>query len=105
VSDLFTFNVYHGGALVLYALRQKIGNPASERVERTWAERYRGKSASTDDFIALASQVSRPHRDGLPARLAVRRDDAAHAGHPAWTVDPVLEATGLRAPAVTPLRR
>ena len=53
-GDLFSFNVYHGGALVLYALRQKIGEAAFERVERAWVSRYRDDVAGTDDFIALA---------------------------------------------------
>ena len=51
----FSFNVYHGGALVLYALREKIGNRAFERLEREWVRRYRDKSVGTEDFIALAS--------------------------------------------------
>jgi hypothetical protein len=63
VSDLFTFNVYHGGALVLDALRQKIGNPrpsawsgpgpsaieASRRARTTsslWHRRYPGRNVT-----------------------------------------------------------
>ena len=42
-------SVYYGGALVLYALRQKIGNAAFEQLERTWVQRYRDSVASTDD--------------------------------------------------------
>ena len=57
-SGSSAIKVYHGGALVLYALRQKIGAAAFEQVERAWVQRYEGKSASTDDFIALASEVS-----------------------------------------------
>src|SRR5205085_4975705 len=57
-SGLFSYNVYHGGALVLYALRQKIGTPAFERLERTWVQRYAGQSASTHGFIALAAEIS-----------------------------------------------
>jgi hypothetical protein len=56
---LFSFQSYHGGAPVLYALRQGIGHEAFERLEREWVRRYEDKSASTEDFIALASRVAR----------------------------------------------
>ena len=68
VSDangLFHLNAYHGGALVLYALRQKIGVKAFDRVERACVDRYRNDVASTDDFIALAAKVS-GRRDVVP---------------------------------------
>lgn len=58
VWDVFNPNVYGGGALALYALRQKIGAKKFQRLERAWVSKYRGKSASTADFIALASKVS-----------------------------------------------
>lgn len=51
-----TLQRYHGGALVLYALRQVVGASTFQRIERAWVQRYAGQSASTDDFIALASQ-------------------------------------------------
>ena len=60
-DHLFDLQVYHGGALVLYALRQVVGARTFERIERAWVTRYRDRVATTDDFIALASQVS--HRD------------------------------------------
>ncbi|MCM4083610.1 M1 family metallopeptidase [Paractinoplanes hotanensis] len=56
LADLFNINVYFGGALALYALQQKIGPVAFQRLQREWATVYRGESASTDDFIALASR-------------------------------------------------
>jgi aminopeptidase N len=58
VWDVFNPNVYDGGALVLYALQQKIGAKKFQKLEREWVRKYRGKSASTQDFIALASKVS-----------------------------------------------
>ena len=56
--QFYAIQIYDGGALVLYALRQKIGTAAFEQVERTWVQRYRDSVASTDDFIALATEVS-----------------------------------------------
>jgi aminopeptidase N len=90
-ADLFSFNVYHGGALVLYALRQKIGNAAFDRVERAWVARYRDKVASTDDFIALAAKVS--HRDvtGFLRKWLYGETTPRMPGHPDWTVTPVVE--------------
>jgi len=86
-TGLFSPNVYHGGALVLYALREKIGVTAFDQLERTWLQRYAGRSASTDDFIALAAEVS--GRSDIPAFL---RDwlygtkTPPMPGHPDWTV-------------------
>jgi aminopeptidase N len=89
VDDLFNPNVYDGGALALYALRQKVGAKAFAAIEHAWVTRYRGRSVSTDDFIALASRVA--HRDlrtFLIAWLYGTRTPPM-PGHPDWTVDPV----------------
>jgi aminopeptidase N len=103
---LFSLNVYHGGALVLYALRQKIGERAFDRLERAWVHLYSGRSGSTEDFIALASQVA--HRD-LRAFLRAwlyGTTTPPMPGHPDWTANPVpapaqafaLGPTARRAP-------
>ncbi|MGP4009155.1 M1 family metallopeptidase [Streptomyces sp. 4N124] len=55
---IFRPNVYDGAALVLYALRENIGRPAFERLERTWVQRHRDGSATTAEFVQLASDVS-----------------------------------------------
>ncbi|MDP9187712.1 MAG: M1 family metallopeptidase [Actinomycetota bacterium] len=88
---LFSFQSYHGGALVLYALRQEIGERAFGRLQRAWVHRYRDESASTADFIALASRVA--HRD-LSAFLRAWLYDLETPpmpGHPDWTLLPVEE--------------
>jgi aminopeptidase N len=90
VLKLSSNNVYFGGALVLYALRQKIGTSSFEQLERTWVERYRDGVASTDDFIALATEIS-----GDGSVTPVLRDwvygqkTPPMPGHPDWTVNPV----------------
>jgi aminopeptidase N len=90
VSKLYSSQIYYGGALVLYALRQKIGNAAFEQVERTWVTRYRDGVASTDDFIALAAEIS-----GDASVIPFLRDwvygekTPPMPGHPDWTVNPV----------------
>ena len=79
---LFSFQSYHGGSLVLYALRQKIGHRTFERLEREWARRYDDESASTADFIELASRVARRDLRAVPRGLGLRDGDAADAGPP-----------------------
>ena len=89
VIKLSSANVYYGGALVLYALRQKIGTAAFEQVERTWVQRYRDSVASTDDYIALAAAISGDQsvtpflRDWLYGEKT-----PPMPGHPDWTVNP-----------------
>ena len=82
IAQMFSPNVYEGGALVLYALRQVVGDPTFRTIEREWPQRFGGGPASTADFIALrlAARASRPHR--VPDQLALRHEHAAHAGPP-----------------------
>src|SRR3954447_20526396 len=46
-ATLFNDNVYSGGALVLYALQQTVGDPVFRAIERGWVTTYRGRSAGT----------------------------------------------------------
>jgi aminopeptidase N len=86
---LFSPNVYAGGALVLYALRQEVGAATFQRIERAWIRRYRYRSASTADFIALASRKA--HRDltGFLRAWLYDTKTPPMPGHPDWTVAPV----------------
>lgn len=95
VDDLFSSQSYEGGALVLYALRQKIGPVAFVRVEKAWAQVFRGRSASTDDFIATASVVSGQNLFPFLRSWLYGTTTPPMPGHPDWTVDPVGSATTL----------
>lgn len=86
---LFNPNVYYGGALVLYALRQQIGDEDFRKLERRWVTKYRGRSASTSDFIALASQVSGQDLTAFLEAWLFGTTTPPMPGHPDWTVDPV----------------
>jgi aminopeptidase N len=86
---LFAFNRYHGGALVLYALRQKVGARAFDRIERAWVARYGGESASTEDFIALASKVSGRDLGRFLRSWLYGTTTPSMPGHPDWTTNPV----------------
>jgi aminopeptidase N len=92
VLTLFNPNVYDGGALVLYALRQEVGDEAFRRIERGWVERYENGVAGTPDFIRFASEVAgRDLRAFLRAWL-YGTTTPPMPGHPDWTVDPVTES-------------
>jgi aminopeptidase N len=90
-DTLFSLNAYHGGALVLYALREKIGRAAFERVERAWVTRYRNESVGTADFIALASRVAGRDLRGFLGNWLYGTTTPPMPNHPDWTVLPVEE--------------
>jgi aminopeptidase N len=51
--------VYGRGALTLHALRTTIGEADFRKLLLAWVAEYGGRSASTEDFIALAEETSR----------------------------------------------
>jgi aminopeptidase N len=53
---MFDDRVYKRGALTLHALRSRVGDEVFFAVLRAWTARFRHGVATTDDFIALASQ-------------------------------------------------
>lgn len=57
-STLFGYNSYDGGAVVLHALRLSIGDDAFFELLRRWVAQYNGTSQGTEDFAALAEDVS-----------------------------------------------
>ena len=91
---LFSAQQYFGGALVLYALRQKIGDARFRRIERAWLSRYEGRSASTADFIALASKVSGKRLGPFLHDWLYGTKTPAMPGHPDWRVKTVAEVEG-----------
>lgn len=50
--------VYHGGGTALLALRDQVGEQRFARIMRTWFDRYGGGTATTADFVTLASEVA-----------------------------------------------
>jgi len=90
---LFNSNVYGGGCLTLFALRQQIGDAAFQQVERAWVSRFRGLSASTADFIALASEVSQQDLTAFLTEWLYGSVTPAMPGHPEWTVNSVALAS------------
>ncbi|GAA0438447.1 zinc metalloprotease [Actinoplanes capillaceus] len=107
VWDVFNPNVYAGGALVLYALKQKIGAKKFAKLEREWVRKYRGKSASTQDFIALASKVSGQNLKPFLTRWLYGKKTPAMPGHSSWKVASASAASTAAAADtfIVPLRQ
>ncbi|MFI5977122.1 M1 family metallopeptidase [Streptomyces sp. NPDC051452] len=82
--SIFRPNVYDGAALVLYALRQEIGRPAFERLERLWVRRHRDSTATTADFVRLASTVAGRDLDGFFQAWLYGQKTPPMPGHPDW---------------------
>ena len=58
VEEMFGYNSYDGGAVVVHALRLTIGDEAFFRLLQQWVAENNGASRTTTDFIALAEEVA-----------------------------------------------
>ena len=72
---MFSAAVYYRGAYALHTLHMNVGDDAFYKILRTYYERHKNSTASTDDFLAVAEEVS-----GKAAR------DLVHT----WLFDPAL---------------
>ncbi len=57
--------VYERGALTLHALRLSVGDEAFFAILREWTARFHNGNATTEDFVALAEEVSGESLDGF----------------------------------------
>ncbi|GAA2883962.1 M1 family metallopeptidase [Streptomyces mexicanus] len=85
---IFRSNVYDGAALVLYALRQEIGRPAFERLERAWVRGHRDATATTADFVRLASDIAGRDLTGFFQGWLYGAKTPPMPGHPDWKQAP-----------------
>ena len=58
LADLFSPSVYERGAWTLHALRLEVGDDTFFQILRTYYSRFQNSNATTDDFIAVAEEVS-----------------------------------------------
>jgi aminopeptidase N len=65
VERIYDDVVYARGALTLHALRQEIGDDAFFELLPAWTAEHEGGTVTTDDFIALAEDVSGQDLDDL----------------------------------------
>jgi aminopeptidase N len=99
IFTLFSDNVYSGGSLALYALRQVIGEEKFSEVERTWVKRYEGESVSTEQWIAHVNQVTDRDLTAFLRSWLYGDTVPPMPGHPDWTADPVTTAATARSQA------
>jgi aminopeptidase N len=64
-GNLFDGTIYDRGAMTLEVLRQEVGDSTFLEILREWTDRHAYGNASTDDFIALAEEISGQPLDGL----------------------------------------
>ncbi|MFI6377027.1 M1 family metallopeptidase [Streptomyces sp. NPDC050546] len=83
-TGIFRHNVYEGATLVLYALREEIGSPAFDRLQRAWVGRYRDGTASTADYVRLASEISGRDLSGFFKDWLYGEKTPPMPGHPDW---------------------
>ncbi|WP_431954747.1 M1 family metallopeptidase, partial [Actinacidiphila sp. bgisy167] len=92
VATLFHSQRYTGGVLVLYALWTLVGEEVFSRIEHTFLDRYRNSSASTGQYIAVASEVSGQDLTGFLTEWLYGTKTPRMPGHPDWTVTPPTAA-------------
>jgi aminopeptidase N len=69
-GNLFGYERYDGGAVVLHALRRELGDSRFFELLQRWVAENDGTSRTTEDFIALAEKVAqRPLDDFFDAWL------------------------------------
>ncbi|GGW43475.1 zinc metalloprotease [Streptomyces lucensis JCM 4490] len=86
---LFKVMRYDGSALVLFALREKVGEETFGRIERSWVTRYRGRAAGTPEFVALASRIAGEDLAPFLTPWLYGPHTPPMPGHPDWQADPV----------------
>ena len=65
VEDLFGDQSYVRGAMTLQALRNEVGDADFFEIARQWAQSKSGGNGTTEEFIALAEQISGEQLDDL----------------------------------------
>ncbi|MFD4633157.1 M1 family metallopeptidase [Streptomyces sp. NPDC058284] len=86
--NLFKRMRYDGSALVLYALRERVGDAAFQRIERAWLTGFKGRAAGTEDFVGLASKVAGEDLEGFLHPWLYGSTTPPMPGHPDWVVTP-----------------
>jgi aminopeptidase N len=94
--SIFRPNVYDGAALVLYALRQEIGDTAFQRLERAWVALHRDGTATTADFERLASDIAGRDLSSFFKGWLYGEKTPPMPGHPDWRSEPPQARAGAR---------
>jgi aminopeptidase N len=86
--NVFGSESYTGGGLALYAFEQTVGAQTFRDVERTFLDRYQCRSASTEDYINVANEVTGRDLTGLFRAWLYGATTPPMAGHPDWKPAP-----------------
>jgi aminopeptidase N len=104
IFTLFSDNVYSGGSLALYALRQVIGEREFSDVERSWVKRYKDESVSTEQWIAHVNKVTHRNLTAFLRDWLYGDTVPPMPGHPDWTAAAVTTAATARSAAAPSAR-
>ncbi|MFE0099701.1 M1 family metallopeptidase [Streptomyces sp. NPDC059009] len=84
-TELGGFNIYDGGAVVLYALQQELGQREFDAVMKSWLTRHREGNAGTRDFVDDAVAVTGDASVGtFLEHWLYDLDNPPMPGHPDW---------------------
>jgi aminopeptidase N len=86
IGSLYSAMVYDGAATALYALRQEIGDAAFRALLREWPRRYAHRAVTTQDYIALASEIAGRDLSAFLNTWLYGLEQPPMPGHPTWTV-------------------
>lgn len=64
-AEIFGLHVYYRGAMTLHQLRLAVGDPAFFKILKRWTQKRKGDNVTTDEFIALAEEISGQELDDL----------------------------------------
>ncbi|MGP3776379.1 M1 family metallopeptidase [Streptomyces sp. SDT5-1] len=79
-------NIYDGGALVLYALRMRVGEKVFDRVMGLWPRRFKDRTVTSEDFIRHAVDVTGDRRiDPFLRAWLFGAENPPMPGHPEWS--------------------
>ncbi|MBC9713333.1 M1 family metallopeptidase [Streptomyces sp. TRM66268-LWL] len=81
------FNIYQGGALVLYALRKQVGDAKFEQIMKVWPRRFHDSTVDSEDFIRhVVDLTGDASLDGFLRDWLFGSVNPPMPGHPDWTV-------------------
>ena len=98
-SFAYDATIYDQGALALDALREQVGQEIFSAIESAWVSRYADPSASTRDFIDLASDVAGEDLGPFLRAWLYAPTVPPMPGHPDWTT---RSSTPPASPSVSP---
>jgi aminopeptidase N len=85
IEGLYSAMVYDGAATVLYALRQEIGDAAFRTLLREWPQRNAHRTVTTQDYIALASEIAGRDLSAFLNTWLYGRRQPPMPGQPGWS--------------------